>query len=70
MPVEPTTIEPVEPAPPSVTEGPTLTTSPLSRRGFLRAAGVTGLAGVDDTIDACQEATNPQWSFGAAQPPA
>ena len=70
MPVEPTTIEPVEPAPPTVTEGPALTTSPLSRRGFLRAAGVTGLAGVAATVAACQAATTPQWSFGPAQLPA
>jgi manganese oxidase len=70
VPVEPTTVEPVEPAPPAVTEVPALTTSPLSRRGFLRAAGVTGLAGVAATVAACQAATTPQWSFGAAPPPA
>jgi manganese oxidase len=67
VPVEPTT---VEPAPLAVTEGPALTTSPLSRRGFLRAAGVTGLAGVAATVAACQAATSPQWSFGAPQAPA
>jgi manganese oxidase len=67
VPVEPTT---VEPAPLAVTEGPALTTSPLSRRVFLRAAGVTGLAGVAATVAACQAATSPQWSFGAPQAPA
>ncbi len=40
--------------------------SPLSRRGFLRTAGVVGLTGVAAGLAACQNATNPQWSFGPA----
>ncbi len=37
----------------------------LSRRGFLRVAGVVGLTGVAASLAACQAATTPQWSFGA-----
>jgi FtsP/CotA-like multicopper oxidase with cupredoxin domain len=40
---------------------------PLSRRGFLRAAGVAGLAGVAAGVAACTNTTAPAWSFG---PPA
>ncbi len=36
----------------------------LSRRGFLRAAGVISLTGVAAGVAACQNATSPQWSFG------
>ncbi len=38
----------------------------VSRRGFLRAAGVVGLTGVAASLAACQNATSPQWSFGPA----
>lgn len=38
----------------------------LSRRGFLRAAGVVGLTGVAASVAACTSATSPQWSFGPA----
>ena len=37
---------------------------PLSRRGFLRVAGVAGLTGVAATVAACTAAAAPQWSFG------
>jgi FtsP/CotA-like multicopper oxidase with cupredoxin domain len=40
----------------------------LSRRGFLRVAGVAGLTGVAATVAACTAAASPQWSFGAAAP--
>jgi FtsP/CotA-like multicopper oxidase with cupredoxin domain len=40
----------------------------LSRRGFLRVAGVAGLTGVAATVAACTAAAAPQWSFGAAAP--
>jgi FtsP/CotA-like multicopper oxidase with cupredoxin domain len=41
----------------------------LSRRGFLRAAGVLGVTGVAASLAACQAATTPQWSFGAPATP-
>jgi FtsP/CotA-like multicopper oxidase with cupredoxin domain len=41
----------------------------VSRRGFLRAAGVVGLTGMAATLAACQAATTPQWSFGAPATP-
>ena len=47
--------------------GPCAPTSPLTRRGFLRAAGVTGLRASPPTVAACQAATHAAWSFGAAQ---
>jgi FtsP/CotA-like multicopper oxidase with cupredoxin domain len=42
----------------------------LSRRGFLRSAGVVGLTGVAASLAACQAATSPHWSFGPAATPA
>ncbi len=53
----PTRVEPVEER------------SQLSRRGFLRAAGVVSLTGVAASLAACQAATSPQWSFGAPATP-
>ncbi len=41
----------------------------LSRRGFLRAAGVVGIAGVAATVAACQATAAPSWSFGAPPSP-
>lgn len=41
----------------------------LSRRGFLRAAGVAGLTGAAASLAACQAAATPQWSFGAPATP-
>jgi len=43
--------------------------SALSRRGFLRVAGVAGLAGVAAGVAACQTAATPAWSFGAPATP-
>jgi FtsP/CotA-like multicopper oxidase with cupredoxin domain len=49
---------------PDPTEQPEL--SALTRRGFLRAAGVVGIAGVAATVAACQATAAPSWSFGPA----
>jgi len=67
--VEPTApvtpaVSPVEPA---QVEGHG--SSPFSRRGFLRVAGAAGLTGVAASLAACQAATTPVWSFGAAATP-
>jgi FtsP/CotA-like multicopper oxidase with cupredoxin domain len=41
----------------------------LSRRGFLRVAGVAGLTGVAASVAACTTAAAPTWSFGAPATP-
>ena len=41
----------------------------ISRRGFLRAAGLTGGGLVAASVAACQVAANPAWSFGAPATP-
>ena len=69
MPVEPSSPSqpaeiPVEPEP-----GGGSVTGPMSRRGFLRVAGVVGLTGVAASVAACQAAVAPQWSYGAAATP-
>jgi manganese oxidase len=68
MPTEPIpTPQPAEsPAEPELDGG----ASALSRRGFLRAAGVVGLTGIAASVAACQAAATPQWSFGAPATPA
>ncbi len=43
--------------------------SALSRRGFLRAAGVIGVAGMAATLAACQATAAPSWSFGPPPSP-
>lgn len=43
--------------------------SSLSRRGFLRVAGLAGGGLVAASVAACQAATAPAWSFGAAPSP-
>jgi FtsP/CotA-like multicopper oxidase with cupredoxin domain len=60
------TTPPADPAPETGTSVLGLSASQLTRRGFLRAAGVTGLAGVAATVAACQAAGVPSWSFGPA----
>jgi hypothetical protein len=67
VPVEPTsTPQPAaSPAEPEQDGGK----SALSRRGFLRAAGVVGLTGVAASVAACQAAATPAWSFGAPATP-
>ena len=57
---------PAEPTPEASSAALGLSASQLTRRGFLRAAGVTGLAGVAATVAACQAAGAPSWSFGPA----
>src|SRR6478609_3283805 len=57
---------PAEPTPEATSAALGLSASQLTRRGFLRAAGVTGLAGVAATVAACQAAGSPSWSFGPA----
>lgn len=61
------------PVPPQAQDQPQDTSSDeagqLSRRGFLRTAGVVGLTGAAATLAACQSALNPQWSFGPAGSP-
>jgi FtsP/CotA-like multicopper oxidase with cupredoxin domain len=37
----------------------------LTRRGFLRVAGVAGLTGIAATVAACTAAAAPEWTFGA-----
>jgi manganese oxidase len=71
MSVDPILTQPSEPAPSvSASGSPAPATTGLTRRGFLRAAGVTGLAGVAASVAACQVAAAPQWSFGTAPTPA
>ncbi len=60
------TTPPAERTPETAAEAQGLSASQLTRRGFLRAAGVTGLAGVAATVAACQAAGAPSWSFGPA----
>jgi FtsP/CotA-like multicopper oxidase with cupredoxin domain len=67
--VDPTPVQPSDGPTSSVTEDPGIASSPLTRRGFLRAAGLTGLAGVAASVAACQAAATPQWSFGAPPTP-
>lgn len=43
--------------------------SPISRRGFLRVAGLTGGGLMAASLAACQAATSPAWSFGAPASP-
>ena len=62
--IQPDVPSPAEPEP----AGPVaLVGTGLSRRGFLRAAGVAGLAGVAAGVAACTNTAAPIWSFG---PPA
>jgi FtsP/CotA-like multicopper oxidase with cupredoxin domain len=58
---------PVTTSAPDPTEQPEL--NALTRRGFLRAAGVVGIAGVAATVAACQATAAPSWSFGPAPSP-
>jgi FtsP/CotA-like multicopper oxidase with cupredoxin domain len=58
---------PVTTSAPDPTEQPEL--NALTRRGFLRAAGVVGIAGVAATVAACQPTAAPSWSFGPAPSP-
>jgi manganese oxidase len=61
VPVEPTV--PTTPASPEASEHDVApTSSPLSRRGFLRVAGLTGVAAA---AAACAPVAAPAWSFGA-----
>ncbi len=66
-------MEPTVPSQPvasqSETDQDSPAASPLSRRGFLRVAGVAGLTGVAASLAACQAATTPAWSFGAPATP-
>jgi FtsP/CotA-like multicopper oxidase with cupredoxin domain len=55
-------------ADPSVPE-PAPDDAALTRRSFLRAAGVVGIAGVAATVAACQATAAPSWSFGEAPSP-
>jgi hypothetical protein len=41
----------------------------ITRRGFLRVAGLTGGGLVAASVAACQVAATPGWSFGAAATP-
>ena len=70
MPVEPTVTtspaaSPVEPAQDPVDSA----ISSLSRRGFLRAAGLAGGGLMAASVAACSAATSPKWSFGAPSTP-
>ena len=77
---ETTAVEPTAPAPtPSgpLPEPPFATSdgtadlpAALSRRGFLRVAGIAGMTGVAATVAACTAAAAPAWSFGPTPPPA
>ncbi|MEO5965242.1 MAG: multicopper oxidase domain-containing protein [Candidatus Limnocylindrales bacterium] len=53
----------------SASDARSLTASQLTRRGFLRAAGITGMVGVAASVAACQAAAAPAWSFGPAGSP-
>ncbi len=65
MPVEPTVPTQPDVASPAEPEQNGIVGSPLSRRGFLRVAGVAGLTGVAASVAACTTAATPAWSFGA-----
>jgi hypothetical protein len=68
VPVEPTV--PTQPAAsPAEPETNGIAGGSLSRRGFLRVAGVAGLTGVAASVAACSAAAAPAWSFGAPASP-
>ncbi|MGZ8620801.1 MAG: multicopper oxidase domain-containing protein [Actinomycetota bacterium] len=68
--MEPTvTDQPVETATEDASDPLGIAASALTRRGFLRAAGLTGMAGVAASVAACRAATSPTWSFGAPASP-
>jgi FtsP/CotA-like multicopper oxidase with cupredoxin domain len=67
--VDPTPVTPAEDSSAPAIEGTGVASNPLTRRGFLRAAGITGLAGVAASVAACQAAATPTWSFGAPPTP-
>ncbi len=67
-------MEPTAPAPaPSPAAQPSNDdpdpTAALTRRGFLRVAGIAGITGVAATVAACTAAAAPQWSFGPVPTP-
>jgi FtsP/CotA-like multicopper oxidase with cupredoxin domain len=66
----PLTPTPVTPTPDVPEAEPGAASSALSRRGFLRVAGLTGVAGVAASVAACTTAASPAWSFGAPATPA
>jgi FtsP/CotA-like multicopper oxidase with cupredoxin domain len=67
--VEPTVLTQPDVAPPAEPEQNGVLGNPLSRRGFLRVAGVAGLTGVAASVAACTTAAAPAWSFGAPATP-
>lgn len=69
MPVEPTVPTQPDVASPAEPEQNGVIGSQLSRRGFLRVAGVAGLTGVAASVAACTTAAAPAWSFGPPPSP-
>ena len=69
MSVEPTVPTQPDVASPAEPEQNGVAGSPLSRRGFLRVAGVAGLTGVAASVAACTTTAAPAWSFGAPATP-
>ena len=68
-------VEPAVPIPPAASpaepeQAVDTAGASFTRRGFLRVAGAAGLTGVAVSLAACQAATTPTWSFGAAATPA
>jgi FtsP/CotA-like multicopper oxidase with cupredoxin domain len=71
VPVEPTVTPSTDASPAEPTLDPVVPAiSSLSRRGFLRAAGLAGGGLVAASVAACSAATSPTWSFGAPPTPA
>ncbi len=69
--VEPTVTETTDETPSERAADPTISAiSALSRRGFLRAAGLAGGGLVAAGLAACAPAGAPTWSFGAPATPA
>ena len=70
MPVEPTVVPTSDAPPEDPTRDPVeMATHSLSRRGFLRVAGLAGGGLMAAGVAACQAASAPAWSFGAAAAP-
>jgi len=70
VPVEPTDVPSAAASPADPTQDPVgAAITSLSRRGFLRVAGLAGGGLMAASLAACQAATAPAWSFGAPATP-
>ena len=69
MSVDDTVITSPAASPADTAEDPGIASSAISRRGFLRVAGLTGGGLMAASVAACQAAASPAWSFGAPATP-